>query len=464
LGRPFAVHLQSGHWKIDMKNSTFWTSVVGGIALVAILAAAPASAGAPPALALDQAIDIALKANLGVKQAVEEVRAAEATRNQSITQFLPTLSTSYSYLYRDREQVQSIGGPVGAGDFVINPRDEYNFVTSFNQPIFTGFALINQYRIADLGLDRAEISAKLKRQDVILDTKNAYYQILKTQKLVEVAEQTVVQINAQKEVSENFYKVGMSPLNDLLQSQVRLANAKQALITALNNLEIAKSQFNTVLRRSVTSPVAVVDILDFIPFDKDIQFCLDAARTNRLELQVADLNIDLAQRQVDLSEKDFFPTINLQGNYTRRGEEWDVSGGDGISDAAFWNVQATATWEFWQWGRSLYGRKEKLSRLSQAKISRADTRDKIDLEVKQAFLRIQESEKNILTVEKAIEQAKENLRITEEQYKEQVATQTDVLVAQTLLTETMTNYYNALYDFKIARAVLNRAIGQEELE
>jgi outer membrane protein TolC len=86
------------------------------------------------------------------------------------------------------------------------------------------------------------------------------------------------------------------------------------------------------------------------------------------------------------------------------------------------------------------------------------------LEVKQAFLRIQESEKNILTVEKAIEQAKENLRITEEQYKEQVATQTDVLVAQTLLTETMTNYYNALYDFKIAKAVLNRAIGQEELE
>jgi outer membrane protein TolC len=127
-------------------------------------------------------------------------------------------------------------------------------------------------------------------------------------------------------------------------------------------------------------------------------------------------------------------------------------------------VQATATWEFWQWGRTLYGRKEKLSRLAQAKISKADTLDKIELEVKQAFLRIQESERNILTIEKAIEQAQENLRITEEQYKEQVATQTDVLVAQTLLTETMTNYYNALYDFKIARAVLNRAIGQEELE
>jgi len=84
--------------------------------------------------------------------------------------------------------------------------------------------------------------------------------------------------------------------------------------------------------------------------------------------------------------------------------------------------------------------------------------------VKQAYLRTKESEQNITTIEKATEQAKENLRITEERYKEQVSTITDVLVAQTLLTETMTNYYNALYDFKIAKSVLYRAIGQEILE
>ncbi|MCP5046102.1 MAG: TolC family protein, partial [bacterium] len=124
----------------------------------------------------------------------------------------------------------------------------------------------------------------------------------------------------------------------------------------------------------------------------------------------------------------------------------------------------TANWNFWEWGRTRYGVKEKLSRLSQANYRKQDILDNIELEVKQAFLRTKETEKNITTVEKAIEQAKENLRITEERYKEQVSTTTDVLVAQTLLTETMTNYYNALYDFKIAKAVLYRAIGQEILE
>ena len=149
---------------------------------------------------------------------------------------------------------------------LINPEDEYNFVTSFSQPIFTGFALINQYKIASLGLDVAEIKQQLTRQNIILDAKNAYFSILKTQKLLDVAQITVKQITAQKDVAENMYQVGMSPLNDLLQSQVQLANAKQALITAQNNLAIAKSQFNTLLIRPVNAPVAIVDILDYKPF------------------------------------------------------------------------------------------------------------------------------------------------------------------------------------------------------
>ena len=83
------------------------------------------------------------------------------------------------------------------------------------------------------------------------------------------------------------------------------------------------------------------------------------------------------------------------------------------------------------------------------------------MEVKTAFLRAKEGEKNIITVEKAIEQAKENFRINQERFKEQVATTTDVLNAQTLLSDTLTNYFNALYDFKISNATLFRAMGQE---
>jgi outer membrane protein TolC len=102
--------------------------------------------------------------------------------------------------------------------------------------------------------------------------------------------------------------------------------------------------------------------------------------------------------------------------------------------------------------------------LAQAELRKKQIADNIQLEVKTAYLRTQEAEKAILAVEKAVEQAKENLRINQERYKEQVSTQNDVLIAQTLLTTTMTNYYNSLYAFKISKATLYRTIGQEIVE
>jgi outer membrane protein TolC len=440
------------------------TSVLASVAAT-LLFLLPAPVPAQPsgeALSLIDTVELAIKANLGIKRSQEEINAAEAVRHSSMTQFLPTLGSSYNYTHRNQERTSP--SAVSGIDIVTSPADQYTFTTTFTQPIFTGFGLINEYKLSELGLDRAEVSSKLTRQDVILDAKNAYFSVLKNQKLTEVAQQTVTSIASQKEVSENFYKVGLSPLNDLLQSQVQLANAKQQLTTAQNNLEIARTRFNTVLRRPVNTPVLLVEEVDYAAFQESLDDCLGQAQKNRLEIQVADLDIGIAEKQVKLTEKDYFPAVNLTGAYARTGDDWEAHGGEGISDSAGWNVQATATWEFWQWGRTGYGRKEKLARLAQSKYKKTEITDTINLEVKTAYLRTKEAEQNIVTIEKAVEQAKENLRITEEQYKEQVATQTDVLVAQTLLTQTLTNYFNALYDFKIAKAVLIRAIGRESIE
>ncbi|MGD8468563.1 MAG: TolC family protein, partial [Desulfobacterales bacterium] len=115
----------------------------------------------PPAvLSLSDTINMALDANLNLKQSQDEVRAATENRKASITQFFPTLSASYDYVHRNREQTQELTGLGPSPDFIVRPDDEYTFVTSFNQPIFRGFSLINQYRIADLGLDAAEFSKK----------------------------------------------------------------------------------------------------------------------------------------------------------------------------------------------------------------------------------------------------------------------------------------------------------------
>ena len=408
-------------------------------------------------LSLKKAIHIALDANLSIENFRQETNPALAKKNESRTYFYPTFNATYQYKRNEEENSSPLIG-------IITPEEEYTFIASVTQPLFTGFSVLNQYKMTKLGLDLAKTNEKLARQDVILQATTAYYLILKAEKFVNVGKETVTQISAQKDVVNNFYKVGMSPLNDLLEAEVLLANAKQRVVRALNDLESAKSQMNVILRRPIDQPIGVVDILSYDPFAYDLGYCLTQADENRLEIQIADMEIALAEKDIELRKKDYYPSVSLKGSYYRFGTEWDVNGGDGISDESTWDIKAIASWDFWQWGRSSYGVREKKSRLAQALLKKSQIQDGIHFKVKQAFLDMKAAEKNIKTVETAIEQAKENYRINEERYQEQVATSTDVLTAQTLLTATMTNYYTALYDFKIAKASLFREMGQEVVE
>ncbi len=99
--------------------------------------------------------------------------------------------------------------------------------------------------------------------------------------------------------------------------------------------------------------------------------------------------------------------------------------------------------------------------VKQAEDSKTQLIESITLGVKDDYLNMQVAEKNIKVAETAIEQAEENLRMTEERYKYQVATQTDVIIAVTLLAQAKTNYYGALSDFNVAKAQLERDMGKD---
>jgi len=123
-------------------------------------------------------------------------------------------------------------------------------------------------------------------------------------------------------------------------------------------------------------------------------------------------------------------------------------------------VQALATFTLWNWGNTCFKVGENKVKVTQAEDSKNQLIDSIVLEVKDDYLNMQVAEKNIGVAEKAIEQAEENLRMNEERYKFQVATQTDVINAVTLLAQARVNYYGALSDFNIAKAQLDRAMGR----
>jgi len=403
---------------------------------------------------LKSSIEYALKHNTQILSSKEEVIAAEANKKKEFSEFLPKLSANYTYKRSDEDKKIS-------GAIVMSPENLYQFTATLNQPIFSGFSRMTQYEISTLGLDVARLLERQARQDLILKVKKAYFELLQTEKLEKVARQAATQLTAHAEVARNFYEVGMIPRNDLLKAEVELANAKQDLVVAKNNVQVARSRFNMLLRRPIDDPVAVEDVMTYEPFTQAYEDCVETALKQRDEIQVADQELKIAEKNVRLTRQDYYPSIDLQANYYRKGDDPKLRGGVGIFDTDEWDVLTTASWTFWEWGKTRYGVKENLSRLAQAKHKQAEIVGSIQQEVKEAYLRVKESEKNILTVQKAVEQAQENFRISEERYKEQVATSTEVLDAQALLTKTQTNYFNALSAFNISKARLNRAIGIE---
>ena len=448
-----------------MKDLTFTmvrTAPLLAAALAALLAAGLLPGSGAPAHAetftLEQTIDRALDANLGLKIARAETEAAQSTLSARKTEFYPTFSANYRYTYHDEER-RSLG-------VLTRPKDEYSFSATITQPLFSGFSILNRYKIAELGESLARHQEQLDRRDIVFQARNAYFSTLKAEKISAVTEQAVTQLAANYKVSKDFYQVGMIPYNDLLKADVELANARQDRIVAQNRLKVSQANFNTLLRRPISAPLQLEDILGYTPLSLTLEDCLRTAREHRREYQTSELQVEIAEREVRLNRKDYLPTLALEGTYYRNESGFVVGSGDPvgfIQDPDGWDISAVATWNFWEWGRTDHSVNEKLSRLAQARFQRAEVADAIELEVKEAFLSTQDSESNILAVEKAVEQAKENFRITQQRYGEQMATTTDVLDAQTLLSRTLTNFYNALYDFKISKASLYRAMGLEEM-
>jgi outer membrane protein TolC len=430
-------------------------AILAGLMLLLPAKGLPARDAYPSDINLAHTVELALQANLSARISSQQTRAAEAVVKSRRTEFLPTFSTRYGYIRYD-EPVFSLDPAIG----VIQPEERYQWVTSITQPLFTGFALTHQYKLAKLGLDAARFNEALVRRDVVFEAKRAYFQLLRAGKLEAVAQEAVAMLEAQTEVAINFHEVGMTPLNDLLKTKVELANSRQDLVAARNQLAVARTNFNLLLRRPIDAPATPVDILDSPDLEKSLEKCLASARQGRVEIAVADLDVQIREEEVALTRKDFFPTVQVQGNYYKQGNDWQVDGGEGIGDSSYWDIQARAQWDFWQWGKTGHGVAEKKSKLNEARLNRTRLLDNIQREVKQAWLKADESKKNIATVQSAIDQAREGFRISEELFKEQMATSTDVLDARTQLSETMTRYYQALYDFQIALAALDRAMGK----
>lgn len=427
---------------------------------VAVIFFLPLS-GMAQTLTLEESIAIALKNSLLINIAREGVRGAEAQKREALTGFLPKFSTSYGYKRLNEEPSFFFPGfppLMPAGDIVTGTINNYNWVIEARQPLFAGGGILANYQARKIGEEMALVDENAKMQDVIQSVKIAYFDVLRAQRLLTAAKQGVEMLQAHADTAQNFYRVGLMPKNDMLQAEVELANGRQTQVKAQNEVHLSKSRLNTVLKRGIFSPIEIVDILDYQPFNKSLEDCLETAKKNRPEIKVANLKTDQARTMVRVAQSDYFPVVSAVGNYARFGDTAAVSG-TLYQNMESWQVGAMASWNFWEWGKTKYRVDAEKARENQSADQARELTDQIALEIKNAYLLLQESESQITVSQKVIDQAEENYRISKARYKERVARSTEVLDARTLLTRAQSSYANALGDYNISYTRLQRAMG-----
>lgn len=407
-------------------------------------------------LNLETCLKLAEERSLGLDSADQSELGALWTRWRAVTNFLPTGSTSYS-MRRSGEQPTAtvLGMSVPTGK-----RNTYQWNVEFSQTLFAGFRNLANYRLAELGIDSARFERVQEKNDLYLAVKQAYYGILNREKSLNVARTTVKSLQSHLEVTNNFYSVGMVPKSDVLEAEVELAQAIQSQTVYEHELVIYKARLNNLIRQPVTAEIKVVDSLKHHKFPLTQRQCLDISVTERPEIKLLRTAAESRRQDIIVARSQLYPEVSLSTTNTRMGDRPEVAGGPGL-DRSEWGIAAVANLNFWEWGRSMADIQVSKTSLNKALNDFSDMEEAVQLQVSEAYQQLLSAEKNIGVSAKAITAAAEDLRMITERYQDQVSTSTDVLDAQTRYSQAQYDHYAALYNFNLAWATLEQAIGRE---
>lgn len=419
-----------------------------------------------PSLALcatynrDQCLEMALSRNPMVLASIERKTQAELNQKAVYSDFLPKLNVDYSYTYLDKTNTIDASF-LSVDEVSVSVHNNYRMGIYVDQPLFTGFRLTETYNLAKLGFKAAVAGEQLAGLEVTFQTLRAYYNFLMAQKFQKVADAAVAQLSSHLNDSEQFYKNEIIPLNNLLESKVYLANAQQDAKVAASRSKMARMNLAKIIKEPLNSPFTVEDNPDLTAIANPVEALTIQALQTRPELQQANYKYTASQKQITIAKSMYYPTIMATAAHNRYGSDPLVDG-TGISDITNPEVSTIgvyATWELFAWGQTDHRINQANAASREANHVLTSVMDDISLEVQDNYIYAQTSFNNILTAKTAVKQAKENLRMAKLRYKNQIATNTEVLDAQTLLTDTETKYYQAIYHYNIGIAGLTRAVG-----
>ncbi|HOL21949.1 MAG TPA: TolC family protein [bacterium] len=408
-------------------------------------------------LTLDDAISIALKNNLKIKMAQSVIEQAYYQKEVASSYFLPRFSTSFSYTYLGDNQPISFGGlpipPVKLTDDNL-----YKLTFTVNQPIFTGGKITKGYELSKEAYEKAMTDYEAEVQNTVMDVKKAYFNVLKAERFLEVSKKYKELMEKHLKDVKEMFEEGLATKLDILKIELGVKQAETKITESENYVKIAKANLNFLMNRALDNEFELKDILEIKEAEKkDYQWWRETALRERNEIKSMEKVLSIYEKNIGIERSALFPQLYLFFNYNiEKGTQTSMNDWEDN-----WNTGILLSYDIWNWGETRNRIKKTEKEKEEMERQFNLLKDTIEIEVKDAYLNLISAETKVGQCQKQIELAEENLRVAEMLYKEGMATTTDIVDATTSLTDARNSYYNALYEYQVAYAQLEKAIGKQ---
>jgi len=448
-------------------NKARRNSLLALFSITATVAATGAFASLPAtAENLNTAWQMALSQNKQVEAAKQNQLAALKQVDIARAARLPSLALTAEYINLDNpptlngNSLASLpNAPPGQGlvsvpfEMQIAEDEAMLYSAVATLPIYTSGRIS-----AGINAAKAQASASHDEQqqttlDIKLAVAEAYIHVLKITELNTIASAHITALSSYKNDVTNLYKQGLVSRNDQLMASVALSHAVQNGISVKNQLAIASARYNQLLNR----PLSTAFILEPLPLhgmtEESVQTLTARALTTRPELSAIHHKIDALGFTAKTIKAVTLPQVYLSGVY--RNLDNDL-----LLDDEVIAYGVNLVWPIFDGGITHHrsGELQRQAAALQAQLD--DYQQLIELQVTQAWLNLDETQQRIRALGEVLEQSAENLKMTENRYREGLVSSSEVLEAQNLRQQSLGNHASANYDSALAWIRLQRMTGE----
>lgn len=397
-------------------------------------------------LNIQQSINIALQNHPSIKAARSNVDINQSRVGQARANYYPQLNYASSY-DRLSPATQPGGNIIGRGAY-----DDYRNTFTASQNIYDFGRTSSQVRIQQYNTESSRSDLQDITDQVIFNVQQAYYSLLQAERNRVVALDTVKQFEQHLAQAKGFYEVGTRALFDVTKAEVDLSNARLNLIRAENSVRLARVSLNNAMGVPNAPGYTIEDNLSYKPYLLTFEEAIKRAYEDRPDLRSLVARREAVEQTISLARSSYFPFLTGNASYGWTGNKFsDQENG--------WGVGASLNFPIFSGFLTKYQVDEAKANLRVFKANEDVLRQNILLSVQQASLNMREAEERITTAALTVRQAEENLNIANGRYQAGVGNPIEVTDALVNFNNAQTAYNQALYDYKVAQASMDRAIG-----